>query len=92
MNLNNFFHESVCGTFYESSSTQLFFVRPRVHFKKDQLKPDAPRHVLKTPDADNLAKFVLDALQKKIVSDDKLDNARGSQTLVLNRKRTAHSH
>ena len=72
VNLNNFFHESFCGTFYESSSTQLHFVRPRVHFKKDQLKPDAPRHVLKTSDADNLAKFVLDALQKKIVSDDKL--------------------
>ena len=48
------------------------FVRPRAHFKKGQLKPDAPNHVLKTPDIDNLAKFVLDALQKKIVSDDKL--------------------
>ena len=72
MKLNNFFHETFCGRFCESSSTQLHFVRPRVHFKKGQLKTDAPLHVLKTPDADNLAKFVLDALQKKIVSDDKL--------------------
>ena len=47
------------------------FVRPRSHFKKGQLKPDAPRHVLKTPDVDNLAKFVLDAVQKKILADDK---------------------
>ena len=47
------------------------FVRPRAHFKKGQLKPDAPSHVLKTPDIDNLAKFVLDALQKNILSDDK---------------------
>jgi hypothetical protein len=71
-NLNNFRRETFCGRFYESSSTQLHLVRPRTHFKKGQLKPEAPRHVLKTPDADNLAKFVLDALQKKIVSDDKL--------------------
>ena len=28
-------------------------------------------HVLKTPDGDNLAKFVLDAVQKKILADDK---------------------
>ena len=49
----------------------LYFVRPRAHFKKGQLKPDAPRHVLKTPDIDNLAKFVLDAIQKKILWDDK---------------------
>ena len=48
-----------------------YFVRPRAHFKKGQLKPDAPRHVLKTPDIDNLAKFVLDAIQKKILWDDK---------------------
>ena len=72
MKLKKKSRETLCGRFYESSSTRLHFVRPRVHFKKGQLKPDAPRHVLKTPDADNLAKFVLDALQKKIVSDDKL--------------------
>ena len=48
-----------------------YFVRPRAHFKKGQLKPDAPSHVLKTPDIDNLAKFVLDAVQKKILCDDK---------------------
>ena len=49
----------------------MHFVRPRAHFKKGQLKSDAPRHVLKTPDVDNLAKFVLDAVQKKILTDDK---------------------
>ena len=48
-----------------------YFVRPRAHFKKGQLKSDAPSHVLKTPDIDNLAKFVLDALQKNILADDK---------------------
>ena len=71
MKLNKIFRETFCGRFYESSSTRLHFVRPRVHFKKGQLKPDAPIHVLKTPDIDNLAKFVLDALQKKILFDDK---------------------
>ena len=64
------------GRQFDSTSTPAVsnvphFVRPRSHFKKGQLKPDAPPHVLKTPDVDNLAKFVLDAVQKKILADDK---------------------
>ena len=47
------------------------FVRPKSHFKKGRLRLDAPKHVLKTPDVDNLAKFVLDAVQKRILKDDK---------------------
>ena len=49
---------------------QLHLVRPRTHFKKGQLKPDAPRHVLKTPDADNLAKAVKDGLSGVLYHDD----------------------
>ena len=50
------------------------FARPKKHFDKTgHLRSRyASTHVLKTPDADNLAKFVLDAVQKKIISDDKL--------------------
>ena len=58
-----------------------YFVRPRAHFKKGQLKSGAPSHVLKTPDIDNLAKFVLDALQKNILADDKFVT-----TLVVNKR------
>ena len=47
------------------------FVRPKKHFKKGQLRSNAPAHVLKTPDVDNLSKFVLDAVQKKVLFDDK---------------------
>ena len=47
------------------------FARPKSHFKKGELRIDAPNHVLKTPDVDNLAKFVLDAVQKRILKDDK---------------------
>ena len=50
----------------------LYFARPKSHFKRGHLRPNAPRHVLKTPDVDNLAKFVLDAVQKRILSDDKI--------------------
>ena len=48
------------------------FGRPKSHFKKGNLRLDAPTHVLKTPDVDNLAKFVLDAVQKRILTDDKI--------------------
>ena len=48
------------------------FKRPKSHFKKGHLRLNAPRHVLKTPDVDNLAKFVLDAVQKRILTDDKI--------------------
>ena len=51
---------------------RLHFTRPKSHFKKGHLRANAPRHVLKVPDIDNLAKFVLDAVQKKIITDDKL--------------------
>ena len=47
------------------------FKRPKSHFKKGELRLNAPRHVLKTPDVDNLAKFVLDSLQKNVLADDK---------------------
>lgn len=36
--------------------------RPRGHFGKAGLKPTAPHHHLTKPDADNLAKAVMDAL------------------------------
>ena len=48
------------------------FGRPKSHFKKGNLRLDAPTHVLKTPDVDNLAKFVLDACQTRILTDDKI--------------------
>ena len=48
------------------------FCRPKSHFKKGHLRSNAPKHVLKTPDVDNLAKFVLDAVQKRILTDDKI--------------------
>ena len=50
----------------------LHFKRPKNHFKKGKLRLNAPKHVLKTPDVDNLAKFVLDAVQKRILTDDKI--------------------
>lgn len=49
----------------------LHFKRPKDHFKKGKLRLNASKHVLKTPDVDNLAKFVLDAVQKRILTDDK---------------------
>ena len=57
------------------------FGRPQSHFKKGHLRLNAPTHVLKTPDADNLAKFVLDAVQKKILTDDKIVS-----TLVVHKR------
>ena len=55
-----------------SMNNMLHFVRPKAHFKKGKLRLNAPKHVLKRPDVDNLAKFVLDAVQKRILTDDKL--------------------
>ena len=51
---------------------ELYFRRPKSHFKKDELRPDAPKFVTKTPDVDNCIKFALDALQPKVVADDKI--------------------
>ena len=57
------------------------FARPKSHFKKGRLRLNAPTHVLKVPDVDNLAKFVLDAVQKKILTDD-----RFVSTLVVHKR------
>ena len=51
---------------------EFYFRRPKAHFKKGELRTDAPKHVLKTPDVDNCIKFVLDALQPKVIADDKI--------------------
>ena len=51
---------------------ELHFKRPKCHFKKGQLREDAPKFVLKTPDVDNCTKFVLDALQPRVINDDKI--------------------
>ena len=50
---------------------ELYFKRPKCHYKKGQLREDAPKFVMKTPDVDNCTKFVLDALQPRVVADDK---------------------
>jgi Holliday junction resolvase RusA-like endonuclease len=51
---------------------EFYFKRPQSHYKKGQLKKDAPQFVTKTPDVDNCIKFVLDALQPRVISDDKI--------------------
>ena len=51
---------------------EFFFKRPQSHYKKQQLRTDAPKYVTKTPDVDNCIKFVLDALQPKVIADDKI--------------------
>lgn len=38
------------------------FPRPKNHYRKAGLKPDAPKHHIAKPDADNAAKAVFDAL------------------------------
>lgn len=56
---------------------ELYFKRPQCHcsfkllYKKGQLREDAPKYVMKTPDVDNCTKFVLDALQPRVIHDDK---------------------
>lgn len=55
-----------------------FFKRPESHFKTkkgqvtSELKPSAPMFYDKIPDCDNLAKAVMDALNKLTYSDDKI--------------------
>jgi len=50
------------------------FIRPKSHYRTgryaDQLKPSAPLWHTKTPDADNLTKFVCDALNGIFWRDD----------------------
>ncbi len=48
-----------------------YFRRPKVHFKNGELRKDAPKFVTKTPDVDNCVKFVLDALQPRVIANDK---------------------
>ena len=50
---------------------EFYFRRPKIHFKKGVLRKDAPKFVTKTPDVDNCVKFVLDALQPRVVANDK---------------------
>ncbi len=40
----------------------VFFPRPKAHFKKDGLRPNAPTHHITKPDAENCSKAILDAL------------------------------
>ncbi len=49
---------------------ELYFRRPKAHFKNGQLKASAPKYVTKMPDVDNCVKFVLDALQPRVVAND----------------------
>ena len=51
--------------------TRVYFRRPKVHFKNGELRKDAPKFVTKTPDVDNCVKFVLDALQPRVIANDK---------------------
>ena len=61
-----------------------YLQRPKSHYRagkfSDQLKPSAPVFPTSTPDVDNLAKFVLDALNKVLFEDD-------SQVVELNCKK-----
>ena len=51
----------------------LHFKRPKSHFKKSgDLKPNAPKFILKRPDIDNCLKFILDSLQPAVMVDDNL--------------------
>lgn len=48
------------------------FPRPKAHFtKKGNFSKRAPKHHVQTPDTDNLAKYVLDALSKTYYGDDR---------------------
>lgn len=55
-------------------SVRLVFgmLRPKAHFKSIYVRPNAPKWHTSKPDADNLAKAVLDALVDcKVIDDDK---------------------
>lgn len=47
------------------------FPRPRSHFLKSGLRPNAPGYVTRTPDIDKLARAALDALTGVAFLDDK---------------------
>lgn len=48
-----------------------FFKRPKAHYLKGKPRKDAPFFCVKTPDADNLLKFVGDALNSIFWEDDR---------------------
>jgi len=48
------------------------FARPGRHYNKKGLRPDAEEYCIKTPDADNIIKFVCDALNGVFWKDDKV--------------------
>lgn len=54
----------------------LFFPRPKTHYRNgkysDQLKDNAPKWHTSKPDSDNLAKFVMDSLNKLFWRDDSI--------------------
>ena len=55
-------------------SIEFYMARPKSHYRtgkyKHLLKDNAPKHYTKTPDIDNLEKFVADALNKVFYIDD----------------------
>ncbi len=57
-------------------SMTFFFHRPKSHFgtgsNSNKLKPGAPIWVTKTPDIDNLVKFICDSLNSIFWSDDRI--------------------
>ena len=49
-----------------------FFNRPQTHYdRRNSLKRDAPDYHTETPDADNIAKFIGDALKGVAYQDDR---------------------
>lgn len=60
-------------TITDALAIRLTFIlpRPKSHFLKSGLRPDAPKHPITRPDTDNLAKLVMDALgEAGVWSDD----------------------
>jgi Holliday junction resolvase RusA-like endonuclease len=55
------------------------FPRPKKHFNKHGLRPDAPKHHTTTPDRDNCEKLVLDVLTNCDVWNDDGQSAQGWQ-------------
>ena len=88
-----------------SIQINFFFPRPRDHYKKvggvytSSLKKSAPMQYTRRPDIDNLAKFVLDALNKLAFEDDaqvvhlsatkQFADERGARTEVIVTKKEA---
>ena len=63
-------HEPMSGPL--AVTLRFVFPRPKSHYTKTQkLSKRAPMHHIQTPDTDNLAKYVLDALSKTYYNDDR---------------------